>query len=115
VALVTLGVRVALKIGEGQSCPAWHHAPHGDAGELRPQGGEQRPRPFEGFLQFRPRAADHQAYRLLAVSVSMNGPLAKHSVSLAAAARPTEENLKDGACQQRRLRACLGAPDYAWG
>jgi hypothetical protein len=66
-------------------------------------------------LQFRPRAANHQAYRLLSVSVSMNGPLAQHAVSLAAAACPTKENLKDRAGQQRRLRAFLRLPNYAWG
>jgi hypothetical protein len=115
VALVTFSVRVAFKVGEGQSGPAWHYAPHGDAGELRAQWCEQRPRPFECLLQFRPRAANHQAYRLLSVSVSMNGPLAQHAVSLAAAACPTKENLKDRAGQQRRLRAFLRLPNYAWG
>jgi hypothetical protein len=49
---------------------------------------------------------------MFAVSVGVFQEVAQNAVSLAAAPRPTKENLKDRAANQSALRAFLSFPGY---
>src|SRR5262245_12570809 len=103
VALVHVGISIALQIGEAQP-GAVRRTPHlfGFV-ELPFQRPVDRPRPLHSFHELGARAAHHQADRVLAIAAGMSAELAEHAVSLAAASSAAEEDLEHLALQQPQL------------
>src|SRR5262245_22651473 len=94
VALVHVGIGIALQIGEAQP-GAIRRTPHLLClVELPAQRPVDLPRPFDGFHQFGARTAHHQADRILAIAAGMSAELAEHAVSLAAASSSAEEDFE---------------------
>ena len=103
VALVDVGISVALEIGEPQPS-AVRRTPHLVLLMKCPfERPVDRPRPLDGLNQLGARAAHHQADGILAVSAGMRPELAENAVSFAAAASAAEENLEHRARQQPHL------------
>src|SRR5262245_53392779 len=103
VALVHVGIGIALQIGKAQP-GAVRGAPHlfGFV-ELPFQRPVDCPRPLDCFHKLRSGPPDHQPDRVLAIAAGMSAELAEHAVSLAAASSAAVENLEHLALQQPYL------------
>src|SRR5262245_51367927 len=103
VALVHVGIGIALQIGEAQP-GAVRRTPHLFGFVERPsQRPVDLPRSFDGFHQLGTRATYHQADRILAIPAGVSAELAEHPIGLAAAAGATEEDFEHLALQQPHL------------
>src|SRR5262245_30296387 len=103
VALVHVGIGIALQIGEAQP-GAVRRTPHlfGFV-ECPSQRPVNLPRPFDGFHQLGTRAAHHQADSILAIAARMSAEFAEHAVSLSAASSAAEEDFEYLTLQQPHL------------
>src|SRR5262245_52415974 len=103
VALVHVGIGIALQIGKPQP-GAVRRTPHLlRLVELPAERPVDFSRPFDGFHKFGARAAHHQADGILAIAAGMSAKLAEHAVSLAAAASAAEEDFEHLTLQQPHL------------
>src|SRR5215472_19358939 len=103
VALVHVGIGIALQIGKAQP-GAVRRTPHLlRLVEFPAERPVDLPRPFDGFHQLGARATHHQADGILAIAAGMSAELAEHAVSLAAAASAAKEDFEHLALQQPHL------------
>src|SRR5262249_10594749 len=103
VALVHVGIGIALQIGEAQP-GAVRRTPHLlRLVEFPTERPVNLPRPFDGFHQLGARATHHQADGVLAIAAGMSAELAEHAVSLAAASSAAKEDFEHLALQQPHL------------
>src|SRR5262245_56030007 len=103
VALVHVGIGIALQIGKAQP-GAVRRTPHLlRVVEFPAERPVNLPRPFDGFHQLGARATHHQADGILAIAAGMSAKLAEHTVSLAAAASAAEEDFEHLTLQQPHL------------
>src|SRR5262245_10219350 len=103
VALVHVGIGIALQIGEAQP-GAVRRTPHLLRLVERPS---QRPvdfsRALDGFHKLRSGPPDHEPDGILAIAARMSAELAEHAVSFAPASSATEEDFKYLTLQQPHL------------
>src|SRR5262245_60236419 len=103
VALVHVGIRIALQIGEAQP-GAVGGAPHLFGFVQMPaERPVNFPRALDGFHKLRSGPPDHQADGILAIAAGMSAELTQHAVGLAAAASAPKEDFEHLTLQQPHL------------
>src|SRR5262249_36932625 len=104
VALILIGIRISFEIGKTKPGTVGG-SPHLVCFIVFPaEQAVDGTRALDRLDELGARPPQHQANGVLAITIGVVCPLAKHTVGFAAPARATEEHLKNGALQERHLR-----------